>query len=75
MAKYSVLTDNEKEEAAAEAMLRAAARKGFNQGIVVGALIAAATSVLCTVAEHYIEMAAKDKEKEVYGEYDEEFPF
>ena len=74
MAKYSVLTDNEKEEAAAEAMLRAAARKGFNQGVVVGALIAAVTSVLCTVAEYYIDMAAKDKEEEEYGE-DEEFPF
>lgn len=62
MAKYSVLTDNEKEEAAAEAMLRAAARKGFNQGVVVGALIAAVTSVICTVAEYYIDKANEEKE-------------
>ena len=74
MAKYSVLTDNEKEEAAAEAMLRAAARKGFNQGVAVGALIAAAASLLCSVLEHYMDLAAKDKEEEGYGE-NEEFPF
>ena len=64
MAKYSVLTDNEKEEAAAEAMLRAAARKGFNQGVVVGALIAAATSVICTVVEHYIDLANEKNEED-----------
>ena len=63
MANYSVLTDSEKEEAAAEAMLRAAARKGFNQGVAVGALIAAATSVLCTVIEHYIDLASEEKEE------------
>ena len=66
--KYSVLTETEKEEAAAEAMLRAAARKGFNQGVVVGALIAAVTSVLCTVIEHYIDLA---NEKEEEDEWDE----
>ena len=70
MANYSVLTDNEKEEAAAEAMLRAAARKGFNQGVVVGALIAAVTSVLCTVVEHYIDLASEEKE-----EGGEDWPF
>ena len=72
MANYSVLTNQEKEEAAAEAMLRAAARKGFNQGVVVGALIAAVTSVICTMVEHYIDLANEDKEN--YGEH-EEFPF
>ena len=68
--KYSVLTETEKEEAAAEAMLRAAARKGFNQGVVVGALIAAVTSVLCTVVEHYIDMATEEKEID-----EEDWPF
>ena len=74
--KCSILTDREKEEAAAEAMLRAAARKGFNQGVVVGALIVAVTSVICTVAEYYIDKANEEKEKEekTYGEY-EDFPF
>lgn len=72
MAKYSVLTNDEKEEAAAEAMLRAAAKKGFNQGIVVGAVIAAVTSVICTVVDHYMN------KKEQIGAYDDddyEWPF
>ena len=71
MANYSVLTDNEKEEAAGEGMLRAAARKGFNQGVVVGALIAAATSVLCTVIEHYIDLNEEKEEKTVEDEWDD----
>ena len=74
MANYSVLSNQEKEDAAAEAMLRAAARKGFNQGVLVGTLIAAATSIICTVVEHYIEKANEENEKKTYGEY-EEFPF
>ena len=72
MANYSVLTDSEKEEAAAEAMLRAAAKKGFNQGVVVGAVIAALTSVICTAVNHYME---KKQEEDIYDTDDEDWPF
>ena len=72
MVKNSVLTNSEKEEAAAEAMLRAAARKGFNQGLVMGAFIAALTSVICTAVEHYMD---KKEEMSEINEDDEDWPF
>ena len=68
MEDFSVLTESEKKEAAADGMLRAAARKGFNQGVVVGALIAAATSVICTVIEHCIDLAKEDEEDDKWDD-------